>query len=191
MTDYNAAYREAGYQTFPLHDYSRLVPHDLAGKTVLDLGCGVGHAARYMRHMGAEVVGVDVSTVALELAAKLAPLIEWRTDIPTGRVFDYVVCLGTLEHIDPPWPTLRQLRTSCWRGVFTVPNLLNPYFWVGGTWQEEKARTLRGWRRLFRECGWEIERVGKDPGPEHRPGFRRIISLCPTWITYQFRLDVA
>jgi SAM-dependent methyltransferase len=42
---------------------------DLAGKRVLDLGCGVGQLAFYLAEAGAaEVVGVDVSEKMLELA---------------------------------------------------------------------------------------------------------------------------
>lgn len=188
MTDYDAVYREKEYGAFPLRDYGRLVPSMLAGKTVLDLGCGVGHAARFMAGRGATVTGVDVSTVALDLAARLAPDIEWRTDIPARR-FDYVVCLDTLEHIFPPAPTLCELAEKCDRGVFTVPNQSNPYHILGGTWQDEEARHIGAWKRLFRDCGWTVEAVGKDPGPEHRPWVKRLIAVCPTWITYQFKIE--
>ena len=51
-----------------------LLPEDLHGLRVLDLGCGFGDFAREARRRGArEVVGVDVSARMLERAAALTP----------------------------------------------------------------------------------------------------------------------
>ena len=41
---------------------------DLAGKTVLDAGCGEGHNTRLLARHGARVVGVDISAKMIELA---------------------------------------------------------------------------------------------------------------------------
>ncbi len=48
----------------------RLLP-DLAGKTVLDLGCGAGGMSKYFAECGAkEVVGIDISENMIECARK-------------------------------------------------------------------------------------------------------------------------
>jgi len=54
----------------------------LAGKHVLDLGCGEGYCSRMLRRRGAEVVGLDVSERMIELArqAELAQPLGIRYD---------------------------------------------------------------------------------------------------------------
>ena len=54
----------------------------LAGKIVLDLGCGEGYCSRMLRQRGAQVVGLDVSERMIELArqAELAQPLGIRYD---------------------------------------------------------------------------------------------------------------
>jgi len=54
----------------------------LAGKHVLDLGCGEGYCSRMLRRRGAEVIGLDVSERMIELArqAELAQPLGIRYD---------------------------------------------------------------------------------------------------------------
>ncbi len=80
------------------HAFRAILP-DLAGKRVLDLGCGFGWHCRYAREIGARsVVGVDLSEKMLERARAETsdPAIEYRRtaiediDFPEGS-FDVVV----------------------------------------------------------------------------------------------------
>jgi len=45
---------------------------------VCDLGCGPGHVTRYLRRLGAEAFGVDLSAGMVEQAGRLNPGIEFR-----------------------------------------------------------------------------------------------------------------
>ena len=45
---------------------------------VCDLGCGPGHVTRYLRSLGAEAFGVDLSAGMVEQAGRLNPGIEFR-----------------------------------------------------------------------------------------------------------------
>jgi SAM-dependent methyltransferase len=45
-----------------------LLPHDLAGKDAIELGCGTGYVSAWMARRGARVVGVDNSAKQLETA---------------------------------------------------------------------------------------------------------------------------
>jgi len=102
----------------PLHDINplRLDYIDdratLAGKRVVDVGCGGGILAESMAARGAQVVGVDMAGAALAVA-KLHTLesgvsVDYRqmtaeqlaADEPAS--FDVVTCMELLEHVPDP-----------------------------------------------------------------------------------------
>jgi magnesium-protoporphyrin O-methyltransferase len=83
------------------------LPDDLAGRRVLDAGCGTGALAVEAARRGAEVVAVDVAAKLVALARERAPAelgrgrIDFRTgdftDPTLGR-FDHVVAMDSLIH---------------------------------------------------------------------------------------------
>jgi magnesium-protoporphyrin O-methyltransferase len=101
------------------------LPDDLAGKRVLDAGCGTGALAIEAARRGAQVVAVDLSPKLIRLAMGRAPrdlagAVEFRTgdmlDPALGR-FDHVVAMDSLIHY-PARDTVRALaglahRTHC------------------------------------------------------------------------------
>lgn len=102
----------------PLHDINplRLDYIDrhasLAGKHVLDIGCGGGILAESMAQRGAKVTGIDMGEAPLAVA-KLH-LLESRVEVDYHRataeefadkypeVFDIVTCMEMLEHVPDP-----------------------------------------------------------------------------------------
>jgi len=84
----------------------------LAGKRVLDIGCGGGILAEAMARQGAEVVAIDMAEASLSVA-RLHQL-ESKLDIDYRRTpaeelaeqepasFDVVTCLEMLEHVPDP-----------------------------------------------------------------------------------------
>lgn len=84
-------------------------PDSLAGKLVLDAGCGGGRYSRLLADRGAIVLGVDKS-VAIEAAAKLcAPYLNASViqadllDLPLADAcFDLVFSIGVLHHSPDP-----------------------------------------------------------------------------------------
>src|ERR1700704_2599411 len=53
---------------------------DCVGRgTVLDVGCGPGHVARYLSERGVTAAGVDLSPAMVDLARQLNPGLEFST----------------------------------------------------------------------------------------------------------------
>ena len=85
----------------------------LAGKRVLDVGCGGGILADAMARKGADVLGIDLATKSLKVAQLHAleaqtPHINYReisaealaAEQPAS--FDVVTCMEMLEHVPNP-----------------------------------------------------------------------------------------
>jgi 2-polyprenyl-6-hydroxyphenyl methylase/3-demethylubiquinone-9 3-methyltransferase len=108
----------------PLHDINPLrLDHiaarcgGLAGKEVLDVGCGGGILAEAMARVGAKVTAIDLSEKALGVA-KLHQLesgvagVEYRLIAAEALAvehparFDLVTCMELLEHVPDPASTI-------------------------------------------------------------------------------------
>jgi tRNA (mo5U34)-methyltransferase len=100
--------------------FRHLVPEDLTGMSVLDVGCNAGFFALEMKRRGAaEVVAVDSDPRYLAQAALASEVtglpLELRElsvyDVPRlGRRFDLVLFLGVLYHLRHPLLALDLLR---------------------------------------------------------------------------------
>ena len=80
-------------------------PDELDGKLILDVGCGAGRFAEVALSCGARVVALDYSTAVDACRENLSPHPE--LDLVQGDIyhlpfksesFDYVYCLGVLQH---------------------------------------------------------------------------------------------
>ena len=115
----------------PLHDINPLRlgwieascggPGSLAGKRVLDVGCGGGILSESMAARGADVVGIDLGERALGVARlhllETGQQVDYRlvaaetlaAEAPGS--FDVVTCMEMLEHVPDPASTVRACAT--------------------------------------------------------------------------------
>ena len=96
-------------------------PEDLAGKLVLDVGCGMGRFAEVATRWGAHVVGIDLSLAAEVAAKNLAQRTAtiFQADVfklPFApESFDYIYSIGVLHH-----------TPDCEKAFKSLPSLLKP-----------------------------------------------------------------
>lgn len=83
---------------------------DIRGKSLLDLGCGMGEEAVYLAKLGAKVTAIDISEVGTEIARRRAAYNNLSDSLSVFKMaadptefpddsFDIVHGLGILHHI--------------------------------------------------------------------------------------------
>lgn len=122
------------YPTFKWQGFRHLVPEDLTGRTVLDIGCNAGFYALEMKRRGADlVVGIDSDPRYLaqaRLAADVAGLdIELAQlsvyDVAELRQsFDLVIFMGVLYHLRHPLLALDLLYEEVVGGQMLFQSML-------------------------------------------------------------------
>ncbi|MBI3318142.1 MAG: class I SAM-dependent methyltransferase [Candidatus Omnitrophica bacterium] len=203
---------DAVYAKRPVH---RQDPHyrwlaDLlglkAGGSLLDVACGTGWMLTEALRRGLQASGLDLSSKAVELSKAHAPQAEVRVgdgeNLPwaEGR-FDYVTCLGSLEHYLNPDRGIREIARVLKPGGTACVMLPNKYY-LPHVWQEirtgqapqeqegfERLQTRREWRRLLEENGLIIRKVVRqnEIKPLLTPGTWKVKSLRKTLTSWLMR----
>jgi 2-polyprenyl-6-hydroxyphenyl methylase/3-demethylubiquinone-9 3-methyltransferase len=125
----------------PLHEINPLrlewinARAPLAGKTVLDVGCGGGILAESMARKGAQVTGIDLSEKALKIADlhSLESGIQMRYELVSAEDlaareperYDVVTCMEMLEHVPDPASIVRACATLVKPGGHVFFSTLN------------------------------------------------------------------
>lgn len=187
--DYAAHYENNPYTALYERPAVQAMVPPVAGRRVLDAGCGTGRASLWLAERGAEVVGVDISPEMLRVA---------RTDVPSASfvvadlaeplpfpdgAFDLVVSSLVLHYLRDWVPTLRELRRLANEmvlsthhpatdielsdsGDYFATELLTDRWTVNG-----REREVRFWRRplsaMFAdiaEAGWRVDALS-EPAP--------------------------
>jgi 2-polyprenyl-6-hydroxyphenyl methylase / 3-demethylubiquinone-9 3-methyltransferase len=107
----------------------------LAGKRVLDVGCGGGILAESMASRGAEVTGIDLSDKALGVARlhlyESGQKVDYRHISAEEMAqaapasFDVVTCMEMLEHVPDPASTIRACASMVKPGGHVFFSTLN------------------------------------------------------------------
>jgi SAM-dependent methyltransferase len=171
-------FRDAGgYRNVPPHLHRlarRFAPW--RDRKLLDVACGTGEWLMAAKLHGATTAGIDISRVATETCRRYSPDREIHCGsaerLPfSDREFDFISCLGALEHFLDPHTALREMIRVAKRNalfLLLVPNsgfLTRRLGLYSGTHQadvKEDVRSLREWRELFESAGLVVLHRWKD-----------------------------
>ncbi len=163
-----------------------------SSKRLLDVSCGKGVFLQTAERKGLGPYGIDISEVAIERAkrnAKRSKIIVGDAEaLPyKSNYFDYVTCLGSLEHFPHPDRGVKEIARVLKPEGQACIYLPNSYF-IGHIYFalrygispseaeqdfSESFRTRVGWQRLLEENGlrllktyryntiWATKKVGK------------------------------
>jgi ubiquinone/menaquinone biosynthesis C-methylase UbiE len=105
-----------------------------APQSVLDAGCGEGHALDFLSSY-AHYVGIDVNPDCVNFCREKYPARQFAVEsvlaLPfADQGFDVVLCMEVLEHLEHPTEAVRELTRVAKHGiVLTVP--FEPVFQAG------------------------------------------------------------
>ena len=118
-------------------------PSSLAGKLVLDAGCGGGRYARLLGEHGARLVGVDLSSAvekAAEICAEFADVAIVQADLLdlplADGVFDAAFSIGVLHHSPDPRRAFAEVARKVKPG-----GRLAVWLYRKNTWAQEVINT--------------------------------------------------
>jgi 2-polyprenyl-6-hydroxyphenyl methylase / 3-demethylubiquinone-9 3-methyltransferase len=171
----------------PLHDLNPVrldyieARAGLAGRRVLDVGCGGGLLAEAMARRGAQVTALDLAPAALEVARlhalesgleidyRLTAAEQLAAEAPGA--FDVVTCLEMLEHVPDPAVTVAALARLVRPGGHVICSTIDRgprSFMLGIVAAEYVLRLVppgtHEYARFIRPS--ELARFGRDAGLE-------------------------
>lgn len=131
------------------------------GSALLDVACGEGHLLRCGEMRNLRCYGLDLSSRAVEIARENAErsqlLVSNGEALPfADERFDYVTCLGSLEHFFSPK-----------LGLFEIKRVLR---------QDGLAGILLPNSYYLMDIIWQVWRTGY--GPTHHQVIERFASFC-------------
>jgi SAM-dependent methyltransferase len=177
---YNRLHARGAIQSMPGHQarlLRLLCPR--VGCRLLDVGCGTGDMLVAAAEAGLRAAGVDVSDIGVEAARRRVPeaevVVSAAEELPfPDAAFDYVTCMGSLEHFAEPDRGLAEMirvTKPDGRVLILVPN--SRHYWMpvlrlvralfpGLSQPVERHASRQEWERLFGGQGLKVMSAHKD-----------------------------
>lgn len=148
------------------------------GCRLLDVSCGQGVLVGFARQAGIAAYGLDFSRAAIRHAravagASFAVGDGARLPFP-DQSFDYVTCIGSLEHFADPLAGMREIQRTLRRDGLASILLPNTFSLLGNVNYARKHgdafddgqpiqryNTRVGWMRMLMQSGLQVQRVVK------------------------------
>jgi ubiquinone/menaquinone biosynthesis C-methylase UbiE len=106
---------------------------DLEGKTILDVGCGLGMYVEKFRQFSDQVYGVDIdSEKVAQASARLPNIVESPAEVLPfpDELFDVIMLHEVIEHVDDDQASIREAYRCLKPGgqiIIYAPNRLYPF----------------------------------------------------------------
>ena len=140
---------------------------DVRGKTILEVGCGEGREAVQLAYCGANVTGIDISDVSIDVARKRADLEGFKIEFKVDNIvendslgdecFDIIWCNLILHHIADSLDLV----------MHKIKHALKP----GGMFISREPVTYARWlkqiRDLFPKCSEKEDDPNEQPFRDH------------------------
>lgn len=145
-------------------------------RRVLDIACGIGLWLRTVEAHGAIPAGADISHKAVAICQRALPNATLycgpaeRLPFADGE-FDFISCLGALEHFLDPHAALREIVRVAKPGAMVLllvpnsdflPRRLGLYSGTHQAQVREEDHPLEEWRTMFESVGLRVERRWRD-----------------------------
>lgn len=102
-------------------DLPKIIGERVSGRKALDFGCGTGRSTRFLKALGFEAIGVDISAEMLAIAREMDPPGDYALNTASGFVefadesFDLILSAFTFDNI----PT-RERKVQIFRNLRRV-----------------------------------------------------------------------
>ncbi len=178
---------------------------------ILEIGCADGFMGEYLiKKKGCRVTGVEIDKEAVKIAQNrclkvIAGDIEEDSvlkELGKERKFQVILCTSVIEHLKDPEKALKNWRDFLSENgslIITTPNIghwsarLKTLFGKFpheeyGIFDENHLHffTLDSFKKMLKDCGYNIEHLGIDPVGGGLPKISRFFSLfSPGLFAYQ------
>lgn len=177
-------YRIIDQKSFTYRNYLSILSNYLNFSTdVLDIGCGSGSIAFYMAKMGKKVVGIDISSRAIDVCKKTSKILGLSSvtkfevvnclDFSSQQKFDLIICTEVLEHLEDDEQIIKNFNKILKKGGYlfiSVPSKNSPLYKLGLTNNfDKKVGHLRRYsfeelEILLKKAGYKILETHKVEG---------------------------
>ena len=134
---------------------------DVRGRTVLDVGCGVGFFTAFYLERGAHVTGIDIASTSVERLRARHPearfILGDVSETPLAERYDLVNAFDVLYHItdDARWETaLRHLAGAVAPGGALL--VTDAFVDMGTVADHNRMRPLSRWRAILEPLGFTL-----------------------------------
>jgi SAM-dependent methyltransferase len=167
-------------------------PH--IGGRVLEVGAGIGTFTRRLASVAEHVTALEPNRYCFQRLTQETsdlknvsryemPVEEFHATVARDRLYDTVICMNVLEHIEDDTAVLREFRSLIAPGgrlVLLIPAVPLAFGEIDRRLGHYRRYTKGGLRKLFRETGWR---------PLHLRYFNLIGLLGWIWNTKVFVKD--
>jgi SAM-dependent methyltransferase len=140
--------------------YRDVTRHFETGTKLLDIGCGTGWLAEHF----ADYTGIDGSPEAVAAAAQRRRNVlagDVDEPLPFGdAMFDGVILKDLLEHVTDPVAVVREVHRVLKPGGLVFASSPDAQRWVWDDYTHRRPFTRKGFRLLFADQGFNVQRVG-------------------------------